>query len=238
MFQQFVVQPGDTLSKIAKQFYGDFNLAGKLADFNGIRNPDLIRVGQTIEIPSKDQLLGVSSSPAVSPAATAPPGPGGLATPNGLNEILTTFGNIFDFINEDGTLKPGWESDHLTRTPLPFPMPLSWDLSHSISKLYCHVKLADIFQRVFTEIQNKGLQSQVKTFGGCYNYRAKRTSHKLSAHSWGIAIDLNPDSNSQGTAGDIHPGVVQIFQSFGFKWGGEFSGPSRDPMHFQFCTGY
>ena len=32
--------------------------------------------------------------------------------------------------------------------------------------------------------------------------------------------------------------VVNVFRSFGFKWGGDWSYRSKDPMHFQFCTGY
>jgi hypothetical protein len=32
--------------------------------------------------------------------------------------------------------------------------------------------------------------------------------------------------------------VVAIFKEAGFTWGGEWQGSKRDPMHFQFCTGY
>jgi hypothetical protein len=207
-----------------------------LADYNGILNPDLIVIGQNIELPSKGELLG---------EVIEPPAPDGstdnnisLATPNGLEEILATFGNIYPFITEDGRLDPHWGSNHLGRVPLPFPIPLSWNPSHSITKLYCHKKLIEIFSEVFLRIEKKGLKNKIRTFGGCYNYRPKRTSGKLSTHSWGIGIDLNPETNPQGKPGDMHPGVVEIFQEFGFKWGGDWSGKSKDPMHFQFSTGY
>ena len=51
MFREYTVQSGDTLSKIAEQFYGDTALYNELARFNGIENPDSIEVGQVIEVP-------------------------------------------------------------------------------------------------------------------------------------------------------------------------------------------
>lgn len=47
----YTVKPGDTLSKLAIQFYGDMNRWRELAAANGIENPNLIRVGQQLNIP-------------------------------------------------------------------------------------------------------------------------------------------------------------------------------------------
>lgn len=49
----YTVQAGDTLSEIAQKFYGDASQASymKIAKANGIANPDLIRVGQKLQIP-------------------------------------------------------------------------------------------------------------------------------------------------------------------------------------------
>jgi hypothetical protein len=33
-------------------------------------------------------------------------------------------------------------------------------------------------------------------------------------------------------------GVVAAFKRSGFTWGGDWSGAGKDPMHFQYCTGY
>ena len=43
----------DTLSRIAKQFYGDANKWRKIFQANGdvIKNPDLIHPGQVLKIP-------------------------------------------------------------------------------------------------------------------------------------------------------------------------------------------
>jgi len=51
--QNYVVQPGDTLSKIAKHFYGDANKYMKIFEANKdhLKNPDTIKVGQELKIP-------------------------------------------------------------------------------------------------------------------------------------------------------------------------------------------
>ena len=50
--QMYVVQAGDSLSKIAKHFYGDAQKYERIAKANDIDNPDLIKVGQELEIPA------------------------------------------------------------------------------------------------------------------------------------------------------------------------------------------
>jgi nucleoid-associated protein YgaU len=47
----YTVVAGDTLSKIAKRFYGDANHYPAIAKASGISNPDLIKVGQVITLP-------------------------------------------------------------------------------------------------------------------------------------------------------------------------------------------
>jgi hypothetical protein len=51
--RSYTVQPGDTLSKIAKQFYGNANDYMKIFEANRDRlsNPDKIRAGQELVIP-------------------------------------------------------------------------------------------------------------------------------------------------------------------------------------------
>jgi hypothetical protein len=77
----------------------------------------------------------------------------------------------------------------------------------------------------------------VHAYGGCFNFRPKRNRAQLSAHCWGIALDLNPEDNQMGTRGSIDPRLVAVFRRFGFEWGGDWK-TRKDPMHFQFCTGY
>ena len=52
--QTYTVVSGDSLSKIAKKFYGDANQWKKIFDANTdkIKNPDLIHPGQVLAIPA------------------------------------------------------------------------------------------------------------------------------------------------------------------------------------------
>lgn len=51
--QAYVVQAGDSLSKISKQFYGNANAYMKIFEANRdqLKDPDLIKAGQTLRIP-------------------------------------------------------------------------------------------------------------------------------------------------------------------------------------------
>jgi hypothetical protein len=161
-----------------------------------------------------------------------------LAPPSGLDQIITSFGDVHDYIQTDGTLDPLWQTEFIDHVALPFPLLLSWDHSKSVRQFACHKRLTTIFASVFANILAEELQPKVKSFGGCFAFRPERTSVKLSTHSWGIAIDLNPETNLQGSAGDMDAQVIEVFREAGFEWGGDWSGDRRDPMHFQFCTGY
>jgi nucleoid-associated protein YgaU len=50
--QRYTVQRGDTLSAIAKRFYGHAGEYRRIAAANGIANPDLIHPGQELVIPA------------------------------------------------------------------------------------------------------------------------------------------------------------------------------------------
>ena len=63
--------------------------------------------------------------------------------------------------------------------------------------------------------------------GGCYAPRRINRFNAggaISRHAWGIAIDINVKSG-------YHPRVVEIFNSWGFAWGGTWTSP--DEMHFE-----
>ena len=161
-----------------------------------------------------------------------------MNVPNGLSEIKQTFGDITKYIRQDGTLSHDWENDQLATVALPFSMALSWDHSISVNKIRCHRLLVGTLHGIFQEVQNQDLVSTIQTYGGCFAFRPQRASAKLSTHAWGIALDLDPETNQQGTQGDIDSRLVQLFTDAGFEWGGTWVGARRDSMHFQFATGY
>jgi len=55
LYGVYVVQPGDTLSKLSKAHYGDPNRYMEIFNANSdqLSDPDVIRVGQQLKIPSK-----------------------------------------------------------------------------------------------------------------------------------------------------------------------------------------
>ncbi|MEO8725987.1 MAG: LysM peptidoglycan-binding domain-containing protein [Acidobacteriaceae bacterium] len=50
--QTYTMEPGDSLSKVSKHFYGSVNHYSEIAKANGISDPDKVQAGKTITIPS------------------------------------------------------------------------------------------------------------------------------------------------------------------------------------------
>lgn len=82
-------------------------------------------------------------------------------------------------------------------------------------------------------IVNKNIQDQLFTFDGCWNIRPVRNGNQMSAHSYGLAIDINAESNRLGTPPTMSQELVNCFTEFGFDWGGHFH--RQDGMHFSYC---
>jgi LysM repeat protein len=237
MAKTYTIQKGDSLTRIAREHLGNAKLAATLADFNGLPDARQIFVGQQIQLPSGRDLRPTAAAvPMARTRARAPaPWP---AAPHGFQAVRDTFGDILRYIRDDGSIDPKWETERMVKAALPFAIPLSWDTSKSVTGIRCHKLVAPLLEEVFRQVAAQGLKGAVKTYGGGYVYRPKRGAVKPSTHSWGIAIDLNPNTNAMGTAGDMDPRLVELFEGFGFVWGGRWSGRGKDPMHFQYCSGY
>lgn len=68
----YVVQAGDTLSLIARDIYGDLSLWDELCAYNSLGDCNTIEVGQTLRLPTREE-IGAGIAPAATPAATATP---------------------------------------------------------------------------------------------------------------------------------------------------------------------
>lgn len=151
--------------------------------------------------------------------------------PNGYDELTRLFGKPWEDGTRDGSV--WW-----TKWQEPVHVPASFAFNRS-DTLYVNRYVVPVVEATFNDIDRRGLASQVKTFDGCFNVRPIRgyeaaNPPRYSIHTWGLAIDLNAATNGLGIVGDMHPGIVAAFKSFGWVWGGDFK--RLDPMHFQYCV--
>lgn len=119
---------------------------------------------------------------------------------------------------------------------------IAWKMRYTDIKLgnNCHRIVVAAIQGALTEIKNSGLSRFIDTrnsnrYGGCFVGRYNRLASKFGApsrHAWGMAIDINTDTNPQGGVPQLDCAVVRIFRKWGFAWGGNFW-PS-DGMHFEY----
>lgn len=149
-----------------------------------------------------------------------------LSRPAGLLKIVELFGSAGGPLASAGTCR------------LPEKLRLGGEEEIFIDHFACHKLLEEEFNKVFHRIHSEGFWKDLQTYDGCYENRNKGGSSNKSTHAWGIAVDLNAKSNAQGTDGTMSKDVVRIFEEEGFAWGGYFSGTKKDPMHFQFASGY
>jgi hypothetical protein len=91
--------------------------------------------------------------------------------------------------------------ENQTLLVLPYTLKLAWDRTATVKRLTCHKKVADSLYKIFEATLNtygeKTLRElRLDLFGGCLNVRKMRgSSTSWSIHSWGAAVDLDPDNN-------------------------------------------
>ena len=96
-------------------------------------------------------------------------------------------------------------------------------------RVTCNKVLFPQLEAALREVIDRGLADKIHPgeYAGCYYPRFIAGTSTLSNHAFGLALDINAVENQRGTVGQIDRGVVQIFQEWGFTWGGAGATPTR-----------
>ena len=138
-----------------------------------------------------------------------------------------------------GIPNAAWYKENIVNLVPPYDMQFSW--GPRVKSLPFHKKCKDAFGEALLAI--KKLYGDQKTIeahrlhltGGSYNYRLMRGSaNRLSIHSWGAALDIDPQHNPfphEWTPSMMPLEAAACFQKCGIIWRG--ANHDIDPMHFQ-----
>jgi len=79
-------------------------------------------------------------------------------------------------------------------------MRLAWDKTETVKSFHCHKIVAPYMSAIFEQTvrhygEQKWRELGLDLFGGCYNLRPMRGGKAFSMHSWGIAVDIDPERN-------------------------------------------
>ncbi len=147
--------------------------------------------------------------------------------------------NTQDIIKRYG--EPGSNQVYCT---LPYRMKLAWAPEVTIGRFSCHETVRDELQAIFQEtLETYGIagikELRLDVFGGCLNIRKKMGGSTLSLHSWGLAVDIDPERNKlhwDAEKASLAEPSYDTFWDIVEKHGGYSLGRIKnyDWMHFQF----
>jgi hypothetical protein len=176
-------------------------------------------------------------APPNSPTSVFPPD--APRRPKGFAEAIALYGDPRPLMGTDGTMsvenQAHWRRQILA--PGEFAFPIAMHGAQATTKFWAHRCLVSSFEAVFAELDRLGLRERIRSCDGIYNFRPVCAGSHLSLHAFGAAIDLHAATNPLDGRGDMSSAVVDVFEHFGFLWGGRFHPPSV-PMHFQYAVGY
>lgn len=137
--------------------------------------------------------------------------------------------------------KPG--SNQVT-LKLPYPMRVAWAPKQIVHSWSCHRKVHDPMQRIFQRTldyygMEKIRELRLDMWGGTLNVRKMRGGSSWSMHSWGAAVDIDPDRNALKTSwknAQMSKPAYKKFIEFWYDEGAINLGIERnfDAMHYQF----
>jgi hypothetical protein len=89
--------------------------------------------------------------------------------------------------------------------------------------------------RILRRISDGPHRGILAKYAGCYNPRPMRGGNRPSKHSWGAAIDMDPDHNGLKTSWPVAASMpIEVMEEFAREgWIGLGWQIGRDSMHFQ-----
>ena len=187
--------------------------------------------------PTEVQKAPVASPAVIAAAPATPVAVPKVSPPRGVKPIWPKQAQCEDFYGEVGT--------NQVNCQLPFEMRLAWDLGSKLKSYKCHRKVKEAMERVWqrtfdTYGYQKIVDLQLDRFGGCLNVRQIRGGSNYSMHSWGIAVDIDPDRNGFKTPwkqAQMSKKEYAPFVQFWYDEGAINLGLERnfDSMHYQFA---
>jgi hypothetical protein len=140
-----------------------------------------------------------------------------------------------------------WERENIIRIQPPFRMTYAGAKVPSIRvHKHCAASLTRVLERLLQSANGKQATLDhwgVSIFGGVVQYRLMRGGNRLSIHSYGAAIDLDPARNGMYDRTPRFaefPEVLAAFAKEGWRWGGDWNGNGSsadermaDGMHWQ-----
>ncbi|MFP4636296.1 MAG: M15 family metallopeptidase, partial [Nitriliruptoraceae bacterium] len=102
-----------------------------------------------------------------------------------------------------------------------------------LGEVTCHREALEALRGAMEALQRRGADELVSPgdLAGCWVPRLQTTDGPLSAHAWGIAIDLDPERLAQGSDAAPPAELVEVMAEHGFTNGDDWLLP--DPMHFE-----
>jgi peptidoglycan L-alanyl-D-glutamate endopeptidase CwlK len=151
--------------------------------------------------------------------------------------------------------------EHLVLLDIPF---YSFEGVTKVGQMVVHEHVADDVQKIFKTLYGilfpiehmipivafhwDDNASMAANNTSCFNYRLIEGTDRLSNHSYGVAVDVNPMQNpyvrrdglvlpkgasyNPGQKGTVTGEIASVFSAHGWEWGGTWDDP-KDWQHFQ-----
>lgn len=118
---------------------------------------------------------------------------------------------------------PVWVAEHIVTVDVPI-----------LGRIRCHRAVVDAVHGALTELADRNLGMVIDPAGyqGCHHARLTNAGDAMSRHAWGVALDLNVPENPQGRTSAQDSRLVEVFERWGFTWGGSWLVP--DAAHVEY----